>query len=229
MNVSVVVPGIWRLEFAVGQAYLCRSSRGLKLIDTGTAGAEHDILAAISELGMDAGDLREIVATHYHDDHRGSLAALSARLPQATAIAHRLDAPVIRGDTIQPPPKLTPEEQPYFDAITPGVPAAPPAAVQREVEDGAELETGGVIVHVPGHTPGSIAALVPELGALFTGDTIAAMGDRPIMGVFNLDREAVKASIRRLAALEFDVGCFGHGAPVVGNAQAAIAALARSL
>ncbi|MGH3577588.1 MAG: hypothetical protein ACRDU0_08535 [Mycobacterium sp.] len=42
--------------------------------------------------------------THCHDDHRGSLAALSDRVPRAVTVAHRFDAPVIRGEAIQPPP-----------------------------------------------------------------------------------------------------------------------------
>ncbi|MGH3577587.1 MAG: hypothetical protein ACRDU0_08530 [Mycobacterium sp.] len=38
MDVGEVVPGAWRLEFAVGLAHLCRTGRGLTLIDAGSAG-----------------------------------------------------------------------------------------------------------------------------------------------------------------------------------------------
>lgn len=94
------------------------------------------------------------------------------------------------------------------------------------MSDGDALDFGGRarVVHVPGHTDGSIALHLPEYGVLFTGDTIAASPvDGSVKpGVFNLDRSQVLAASHRLAALDADVACFGHGAPVIGRAGAAL-------
>jgi glyoxylase-like metal-dependent hydrolase (beta-lactamase superfamily II) len=76
---------------------------------------------------------------------------------------------------------------------------------------------------------GSIALLVPDLGVLFTGDTIAFYEGDPILGVFNIDRVAAIQSVRKQAELEFDIACFGHGSPIVDGASRRIRALAEGL
>ena len=86
-----------------------------------------------------------------------------------------------------------------------------------------------MFVSVPGHTAGSLALHVPQLGVLFTGDTIAHHGGRPILGVFNVDREEAIRSLKKQAALEFETACFGHGPPIVGGASGQLRALAASL
>jgi glyoxylase-like metal-dependent hydrolase (beta-lactamase superfamily II) len=40
--------------------------------------------------------------------------------------------------------------------------------------------------------------------------------------VFNLDRQQLLASVRRLAGLGAEVACFGHGDPVLRGASAAL-------
>jgi glyoxylase-like metal-dependent hydrolase (beta-lactamase superfamily II) len=102
---------------------------------------------------------------------------------------------------------------------------APPTVVGRTVEDGAAVQGGGQIVHIPGHTPGSIALHVPALGVLFTGDTLASHEGKLIPGVFNVDREEMMRSIQKLAALDVRVACFGHGAPATHDAGRQIRAL----
>jgi glyoxylase-like metal-dependent hydrolase (beta-lactamase superfamily II) len=53
---------------------------------------------------------------------------------------------------------------------------------------------------------------------VFTGDTLASWEGRLIPGVFNVDGDELLRSIRKPARLELDVACFGHGAPVIGDA-----------
>ena len=76
-----------------------------------------------------------------------------------------------------------------------------------------------VVLSIPGHTPGSIAIHLPRERLLFTGDNIASLGDRPILGPFNVDRDEAIASFRRLAALDVDIACFGHGSPIAADAS----------
>ncbi len=63
-------------------------------------------------------------------------------------------------------------------------------------------------------------------GVLFTGDTVANVGGRTVLGVFNVDRGRASASVGRYGALDVEVACFGHGDPIVGAAGAALRALA---
>jgi len=109
------------------------------------------------------------------------------------------------------------------------VPPAPPLDADQELDDGDATAGGGTIISVPGHTPGSIALLVPQLGVLLTGDTIAFYNGDPILRVFNIDRAEAIESVRKQARLEFDIACFGHGSPIVSGARRRVRTLAEGL
>lgn len=215
MDVVEVVPGLRMLRFPVGAAYLWRDGDELTLVDTGTA----DCAAKIEEVLE--GRLRRIVLTHWHEDHAGSAAELAAR-HGAEVVAHRLEAPVIRGKAAGAPPVLEEFEVPIRAALPP-LPPAPLCQVDREVEAGDVLEFGGgaVVVAVPGHTDGSIALHLPEPGVLFTGDAVGNVG-RTMLGVFNTDRVRAVASLYQLAELEAETAVFGHGDPILHGASAAL-------
>lgn len=216
------------LKAEVGHAYLWRDPDGLTLIDTGLAGSQDDIAATIMELGARTSDLRRVVLTHFHEDHAGSAAAI-AGWGEVSILAHWADAPIIRGEMPGPPPVLTDWERPIYDRVhSAGLPPAPPVHVDRELNEGDVVEFGGGarIISIPGHTDGSIAIHLPEHGVLFTGDAVANVAGTIMLGVFNLDRERAAASFRRLAALDADVACFGHGDPIVGGAAPALRAAA---
>ncbi len=227
MRPEFVAPGIHLLAFEIGQVYLWDWGDGVSVIDTSIAGSAGAILDALAALGRERHDVREIVLTHYHDDHRGSASELRAATG-ATVIAHRDDAPVIRGEQPQLAPILTDFERPIYEAVTPLVPPADPVSVDREVTDGDTTLGGGRIVHVPGHTPGSISLLTPG-GVLFTGDTLAEYGGSIILGVFNIDGAQARQSACKQAALPFDVACFGHGKPAIGGASEQVGALTAGL
>ena len=75
---------------------------------------------------------------------------------------------------------------------------------------------------MPGHTPGSIAIYLPDERVLFTGDNVASLAGRPILGPFNVARQGAIESFRRLAQMDVEIACFGHGDPIVGDAHAAL-------
>jgi glyoxylase-like metal-dependent hydrolase (beta-lactamase superfamily II) len=91
--------------------------------------------------------LRAIVTTHRHGDHWQALAAVR-EATGAQVVAHTLDAPEL------------------------------PVDVDRTVEDGDTVPVGGStlsVIHLRGHTPGSIALRFDEPGAhphVFTGDSL---------------------------------------------------------
>ncbi|MFD9334027.1 MBL fold metallo-hydrolase [Streptomyces sp. NPDC060028] len=226
MDLVEVLPGrLHMLRFPIGQAYLWCDGEALTLIDAGHAGSAPAIEGAIRSLGLRPERLERVVLTHCHRDHVGAAGELAARWG-AEILAHRLDAPAIRGELPVPEPDLLDWELPlYAHGLT--VPEAPPTRVDRELEDGDALGfgDGAVAVHAPGHTPGSIGLHLPAHGVLFTGDCIAAIG--PVMlGVFNVDRAEAVRSLHRLAALSPSVACFGHGDPLTAGTAAALAAAA---
>lgn len=225
VRTAEIIPGVHMFAEGVWQAYLVREADRLTLIDTGAAGNADAFVRAIEGAGGRAAQLRQIIVTHYHDDHRGSLAELAERTG-ARVLAGAEDAAVVRGEQEQPPPNITEawERELYERIAKDAVPPAPPSHVDRMLRDGDETDVdgGARVVGVPGHTPGSIAIYVPSRGLLFTGDAVATVDGAPICGVFNIDTQEARASFRNVAELEFDVACVGHGAPVLTEAALAL-------
>ena len=184
------------------------------LVDAGMMGQAETILAYIEGLGLDADDLAHIVVTHNHLDHVGSLADLRLRTG-AQVVAHRAEAPYISGKEAMPSP---PGALMRLLERLPLLPRAETAAVDVTVQDGDRLDLlgGATVVHVPGHTPGSIALHLPSEGVLICGDAIdhrrGKLGPPP--KGFTLDMDQATGSVRRMAELDFELLCPGHGAPI---------------
>jgi glyoxylase-like metal-dependent hydrolase (beta-lactamase superfamily II) len=238
MKVIELLPRLHMLDFPVGHAYLWQGPGGLTLIDTSLPGSAPLIAQAIEELGYHRSDLQRLLLTHFHEDHVGSAADVAAWGGDIVVYAHQADAPVIRGETAGPPPKLADWERRLFDQVRAQMPPHPPAPapvrVDQELEDGDLVDLGGgvhaVTVTAPGHTPGSVAFYLPEPRVLFTGDTIARSPDgKVILGVFNVDPIEAVTSFKRQANLDVELACFGHGEPLTENAAAQLKAAAEPL
>ncbi len=90
-----------------------------------------------------------IVCTHAHDDH----------VRVAPELAERLTAPVL----------LHPDDRVLWDLVH------SKHAPDGELTDGMVLEVAGTrveVLHTPGHAPGAVCFSVPELGVVFSGDTL---------------------------------------------------------
>jgi len=199
------VEGLW-----VGNAYLVRGAEGLLLVDSGTPGSAKRILASIERIGAKPSDLRYIVLTHWHVDHVGGAAELKRRTGAQLAI-HALDAPVLSGKERPPKgrlamalPRLLRLERPAPDILL----------------GGGEIIAGLEVVHMPGHTDGSIV-LRRDDGVLFSGDALLA--DRhgrardPDLSLA-LDPALALASAARIRALPHTLLLAGHGAAASAEA-----------
>jgi glyoxylase-like metal-dependent hydrolase (beta-lactamase superfamily II) len=217
-----LAPNLYAVDFGGRvRAYLYRAGGAFTLIDTGIAGRASLILAEVKRAGASPSDITRIAA-HCHRDHTGNLAELR-RLTGARTFAGRDDAPFIRGEAVAPEPQLTEAEQAIAETLAGGMPEAPPCDVDTELDDGDQIDLGSTpasVIHLPGHTRGSIAVYVPAARILFTGDAIASLGGgRLIVGQFNIDPALALASLERLAGLEVDVVCLGHGNPLRSRAS----------
>ncbi len=216
--------GVHAIEsLGIGRAYIYQEQDRLTLIDTGLANSADKIFAVIEKIGRRPEDLRQIFITHHHRDHTGSLANVIER-SNAQVFAHKIEAPVIRGDQPSPKPDANTLRSVLRPFIGSGAEIATPARVDRELEDGDELDIGGgaKVLHVPGHTMGSVALFIPQHKMLFAGDAaVSAIGLGPPagpFGLFNEDSEQAIESFRKLAELDFDRAFFGHGKPLDGEA-----------
>ena len=202
-----VADGIHKVDgIRVGNAYLVEVGDGLLAVDTGTPGSETHILRTIERLRRRPQDLRLIVLTHWHLDHMGSAAELR-RLTGARVAIHELDAPILAGGPL-------PEKGRRAMRLIMRVFRVEPLTADLVLRDG-DVVDGFRVLHVPGHTAGSIA--IHRDGVTFTGD--ALLGDR--RGAFrppdprlSLDPPKATESAERIRGLSLRLVLPGHGALV---------------
>ncbi len=103
--------------------------------------------------------------------------------------------------------------------------AGPAHPVARVLHEGDEVAAGFVALETPGHTPGSLSFWRASDRVLVVGDAAWALnpltnrrGLREPIRSFSFDPARNGISLRRLAALEPDRVCFGHGSPCGGAA-----------
>lgn len=228
-----IVPGVYGLSMGYVNAFLIADG-DVTLIDSGLPKRSERILAAVRDIGKGE-PLANIAITHHHLDHTGSLAALVAATG-AKVYVHPIDARIVRGET----PAPAPNPQGLLGRLAValiarfGPKGVEPTAVDEEVEDGAELDIAGGLkaVHAPGHTAGSLAFLMPRQGGvLFAGDAAGHLFGRlgTPLGLFTEDMAEARRSIGKLAKLEFEVACFGHGTVLRGQANVAFRRFAERL
>jgi len=234
--VTEIIAGVYLLSGFLGagvwgaNAYLLVDDNDLTLVDTGFFGRADRILAQVKELGYSPSDINRIIITHHHADHIGSLAELK-RVTQAEVIAHPADAPYIDGTLPQPGP-VRPQWLSKLLSPLSWLWATEPVTVDTLVNDGDELPIlGGIkILRTPGHTPGSICLYLQSKDLLIAGDLLAnRFGLKLPSRGFTVDTVQEMQSIKRVAGLEFDIICFGHGSPIMRDANQAVSDFADKL
>jgi hydroxyacylglutathione hydrolase len=187
-------------------------SGDLSIVDAGLMGKGRYKLSAIRKLGLSTEDVRRIIMTHTHLDHIGCLREIMEEVPHAELWIHEAEAaPLEKGD----------EQGVYgmdmFRTMCMSQYHLKPGAfridVTRKLRGGETFQIGGMsweVLHIPGHSAGSIALYQPEQKVLIPGDTVYA--DYAI-GRFDLhgaDGSALSQSLKRLAKLNVDILLPGH-------------------
>ncbi len=185
-----------RAELGFVSAFVLARGNKAAIVDTGVAGSADAIGRSLSDLGLTYNDVDHVVLTHHHSDHAGSIAEVMDRSVNATAYAGEADL-----DDIS------------FDSITGLV--------------GGEDIFGLEALATPGHTAGHMAVIDHLTGLLVAGDAIFTSGGAAIEGPerFFDDIPLNRESIRAMAQLSFNTLLVGHGDPIEGGADAAVAEL----
>ncbi len=229
-----VAPGIYSMGQSQGgnvHAYLFDDGNGLTLIDTLFDTDAHRILAQVQAIGKTVHDIKHIILTHAHRSHLGGLATLK-ELSGAQVYAHEWESDIIAGDRKAQPVSSLPH-RPYRAyhlqiGLNLDIARHVPITVDNFVHDGDRI--GPIqVVFAPGHSPGHLAFYWPERRALIAGDAVCTWPNFMLgWKGFLLNPRQHQKSLRRLAELDAEVMCVGHGEPLAsGGASRLRAALDR--
>jgi len=201
------------------RAYLIKDGKNT-MIDTGPPlGSPEKLAAVLKPYDLALKDVNFVLNTHGHFDHVGGNAFLKeSGNPQI--MIHREDAifledhqscfdryfaPVTKASN--PQEDLAKAREAFRQEM------GPELKVDRRLEDNDLLPIGDSIelqvIHLPGHTLGSVGYYWEKEGMIFTGDSICGLsspdGSLPII----YDLEAYKQSVKRLKEIPLGmlIGC----------------------
>jgi glyoxylase-like metal-dependent hydrolase (beta-lactamase superfamily II) len=190
------------------RVWLVQEEDGVTLVDAGMPFMAKGILSHLEQLKL--GELKQIVLTHGHSDHVGSIKQILAH-KNVPVYAHTIEIPYMEGELIYPRRKKAEKN------VDKGL-----ARPLPQNEQGVLESIGGLQPYLtPGHSPGHVVYVHEQDGVLLAGDLFTSRAgklNRP-MPMFTADmEEAVKSSaiVRQLRPTHLEV-C--HGKPVKNPAE----------
>ena len=193
--------------------FLVETPSGYILIDTGLQKRRSDLVRELETAGCKPGDLNLILITHGHLDHNGSTAYLRERYGVEIAMHSGDSAMAESGDMFRGMKVLAVA---IIRSLLPLIGLSRYDGFRPDIilEDGQDLSEYGFdarIVHVPGHSKGSIGVLTSD-GVFFCGDLLVNT-DKPEKNTLVDDSAELDASVEKLRALEIRTVYPGHGKP----------------
>jgi glyoxylase-like metal-dependent hydrolase (beta-lactamase superfamily II) len=208
-TIAEVAPGIRVAHgYDFGDFAFVSTGDGVVAIDAGTA--EHRVLAALADAGIDAADVSHVLLTHAHFDHVGGIGALVG--PATRVIAQDGFTAELRRQRGHVFPFR------YFTGNAPGLAdgdghsAADALAVDQPVASVTSLSVGDTqFVLYPttgGETSDALMVYLPESGVLFTGDVMMPYLGAPFFAEGSPD--GLLDALRLIAELNPRVLVHGH-------------------
>jgi len=196
-STSKIIPNVYQLTIRGTNVILIVEEK-LTLIDTGLRGSSPHITGFIRHLGRSPEEISLIILTHKHVDHMGGLAELK-QLTSAKVAIHKAD-------------------------ISDSVFSVKSRDVDMPLAGGEVLQPlGGLeVIHTPGHTPGSISLFSQRNKLLIVGDALRKRRKTLYLPpkMVSSDLSQAVESVQRMAQLDFNILCFGHGLPLSDGAHA---------
>lgn len=200
----------------------------LTLVDTGYVQFLPLIEEAIVEQGYDLASLKNIIITHYDDDHIGSLYDFKQKYPTVRLIASKKESSYISGAVKSE--RLTQaeamlenmvgEEREFGEWFIRQLKNLKHAAIDETVQDGDMILNGACrVIATPGHTSGHISLYFPSLQSVITGDAAVNEGDKLAIAnpQFCLDIEAAEQSLQKVIDLQVNTYYCYHGGKFVNS------------
>lgn len=194
----------------------------LTLVDTGYPDFLPLIENEILKNGFDMRDLKNIIITHYDDDHIGSLYDFKEKYHWINVIANEIESKYISGEMeserltqakemLKNMPK---EEKKFGNWFVGQLEKLKHVPVDVKVQDGdVILDNQCKVIVTPGHTSGHISLYFPNLKSVITGDA-AVKGNNELVVAnphFCLDISNAEQSLSKIKNLKAETYYCYHG------------------
>lgn len=204
-------------------------SADFSLVDCGLMEMGSYKLEALESCGIPLRHVKRIIMTHTHMDHIGCLPEILEAIPDVEVWVHKEEALYLeRGDD-----RIVFGNR-MFESMIRAQYAMPKdfftIKVHRKLEGGENLTLGGIpfrVIHLPGHSAGSIGLFNDEHKLFISGDTIYADGAIGRYDLFSADPTQLKQSLEHIAGLGVDILLPCHNRIVKGGAGPMVAQTVR--
>jgi len=228
-----IAHGLRRIGSDIVNSYLVIEGDDVTIIDAGLPGYWKLLVAELAAMDKTLDHVRALVLTHGDTDHIGFAARLY-REKGITTYVHSADVERAQLKVKKPsrgwgPMKAKPLAGFVWYSARYGGFRIPPAEHLQTFADGDLLDIPGSprVIHMPGHTPGSVTVQVSTVDAVFVGDAMTTRnvltgvtGPKP--APFTLHPDEAIASLARLEAVDATWVLPGHGPAWNGGVSEAV-------
>jgi hydroxyacylglutathione hydrolase len=212
---SVIQSICLRLPYNIGSVncFLIKSDNGFVLIDTGASSGRTDLEKAMSDAGCLPGELKLILLTHGDFDHTGNAAVIRKEFDAPIAM-HAADAGMAEWGNMFVNRKRSNPLLNFLAGTMFGFGKSKRFKPDLLVDEDFDLSTYGLeaqILHIPGHSSGSIGVLTSD-GDLICGDLFENIKG-PALNSLMDDLKDASASVEKLKGYKIDRVFPGHGQP----------------
>jgi glyoxylase-like metal-dependent hydrolase (beta-lactamase superfamily II) len=224
---------IIRIDLQGVNCYLVKADEGFILFDTGGhltmdkkyTSRQEELLVQLNQHGCKPGNLRAIILTHGDNDHSGNASYLRDKFQTIIAM-HQDDIELVEKLTLDKMMESFHYQSILFKIVfffmnktirkisaktLEDYVSFHPDILLKENDSLLPYGIDAKILHLPGHTAGSIGILMHD-GSFISGDTLANM-KRPSSAPNAADFKKLKSSIKKIRSLDLTMIYPGHGEP----------------
>ncbi len=199
--------------------YLIKNNESYFLIDTGMPNKREAIAKEMERAGCLPGNLHLIILTHGDLDHTGNAANFRQRFGARIAMHPNDVGMVEHGDMFSSRKGSNILVKAIANRFF-GLKEADRFVPDITIKDGYDFSEWGWearVIHLPGHTRGSIEILTSD-GSLFCGDLLSNINKPALFSIMD-DLPRAKASIKQLRNFNIKTVYPGHGKPFSWNSS----------
>jgi len=188
------------------------SSQNLSLVDAGLTGKGSYKIQAIQKARIELSSIKRVIMTHTHLDHIGCFAEILKQLPWAELWVHRTEADLLEHGDERAVYGMDMFRE-YCQRQLGLKPGTFKFNVNRKLQGGETLDLGDMVwevIHIQGHSMGSIGLYHRPMKILIPGDVVYADYAIGRFDLYGADPAKLKESLMALAGLDVDILLPGH-------------------